>query len=367
MFQPKILQLASGDLWGGAEAAVYELCRGLSDRGVAVSAVVLNPGELASRLTATGIPTVVLDERSQSSLRIFVELRRVTAVFRPQVIHSHRKKEHILACAVARTVFGTRPALVKTIHGAPEPHSGPPRLRSRVSQALDSWCDRQFAARVAVSSELAGLLRRQAPGSSLEIVHNGIRPPPDAIRDKAVTAARVVGFAGRFVPIKRIDLLIQIAAIVRQLASDTVHFQIVGAGPLQQQLLEQACSAGVADTVSFVPFQPNIWGTLGSWDVAILTSDHEGLPMICLEALAAGVPVFARDVGGLREVVLGPEQGVLLDSADPGKIAVALLEFFGSQSAAGPRRNRLPADFSADAMCAGYIGVYRGLAGALRR
>lgn len=366
MSQPRILQLASGDLWGGAEAAVYELCRGLSDRGMAVRAVVLNPGELASRLTATGIPTMVLDERSQSSLRIFVELRRVTAVFRPQVIHSHRKKEHILACAVARTVLGARPALVKTIHGAPEPRSGPPRLSSRVSQALDVWCDRQFAARVAVSSELAGLLRGQTRGASLEIVHNGIRPPPDAIRDKAVTTTRVVGFAGRFVPIKRIDLLIQIAAIVRQLASDTVHFQIVGGGPLQQQLLEQARSAGVADTVSFVPFQPNIWNTLASWDVAILTSDHEGLPMICLEALAAGLPVFARNVGGLREVVLGPEQGALLDSADPEKMAVALLEFIASPSATGPRRSRLPADFSADAMCAGYTGVY-GRLGAVGR
>jgi L-malate glycosyltransferase len=361
MPQSKVLHVASGDLWGGAEAAVYELCNGLHASDVEVRALILNPGELATRLSGAGIPTIVMDERTHSSLRILLELRRAIVAFRPNVIHSHRKKEHILACAAARTVPGTQPALVKTIHGAPEPRSGAPDLRVRLSRVLERCCDDRFDARVAVSNELAALLRKES-GRSFHVVHNGIRPPDDAVRPRAEVTPRVVGFAGRFVPIKRLDLLIQVAAHAHRLAPDALHFEIVGTGPLHGQLLEQAQAAGVGGTVTFVPFQPYIWNTLAAWDVAILTSDHEGLPMICLEALAAGVPVFARDVGGLRELVLGPEQGRLIDSADPEELARQLLRFVSERPSPALRFSRLPPDFVAATACSGYLRIYEELA-----
>ena len=327
-------------------------------RGVDVRAMVLNPGELAARLTTVGIPTVVMNERSHSSLRIFVELRRVAAAFRPHVIHSHRKKEHILACAVARLLGGRHPSLVKTIHGAPEPRPRQPGVRVRASLALDRWCDRRFAARVAVSAELAEKLR-SASDAPLAVVHNGIRAPSGAVRPRVAVTPRVVGFAGRFVAIKRLDLLIEVAACAHRQSPGALRFEIVGAGPLLEQLLAQAHAAQLGDSVTFVPFQPDIWNTLASWDAAILTSDHEGLPMICLEALAAGVPVFARDVGGLRELVLGPEQGALSDSTDPAEIAAQLLCFVAQQSEPARRRNRLPAGFTVERMCEGYLETYR--------
>ena len=80
--------------------------------------------------------------------------------------------------------------------------------------------------------------------------------------------------------------------------------------------------------------------------------------MICLEALAGGVPVFARDVGGLRELVLGPEQGALLDSTDPAEMAARLVQFLQEYAGARDRHSRLPLKFTADSMCDGYLGVY---------
>lgn len=364
MSRPRVFHIASGDLWGGAEAAVFELCRSLHERDVDVRALILNPGELASRLAAVGVPTTVMDERTQSSWRIFVELQRVATAFRPHVIHTHRKKEHILACVAARFLRRVQPSLVKTIHGAPEPRSGPPGLRVRLSQALDHWCDRQFEARVAVSRDLTAMLSNKDAGVFLTI-HNGIRPIPGVLRERVPATPRVIGFAGRFVPIKRLDLLIKIAACARHLAPGALRFEIAGAGPLREELIEQTRAAGIADTVSFVPFQSDIWNTLGSWDAVILTSDHEGLPMICLEALAAGVPVFARNVGGLRELVLGPEQGILIDSTDPADMAATLLKFVGQQCESGIARrfSRLPAMFTSDRMCEGYLDVYLRLRG----
>jgi glycosyltransferase involved in cell wall biosynthesis len=358
MSQLRVLQVASGDLWGGAEASIFELCRSLRERGIAVSAVILNPGELASRLTAAGVSTTVMNERSQSSLRIFGGLRHIAAVFRPDIVHSHRKKEHILACAAVRAVPAARAALVKTVHGAPEPRARSPGLRARVSNSVERWCERQFDVRVAVSADLATALQRD-PGAAVVMVHNGIRSPEVQVgRERARPHIPVVGFAGRFVQIKRLDLLIKVAAAARDLAPGAVRFEIVGDGPLRAELTAQARALQVTDIVTFVPFQQNIWSMLAGWDAAILTSDHEGLPMICLEALASGVPVFARNVGGLRELVLGPEQGALLDSTDPAEMAARLLRFLGEPSGAPAGRSRLPPAFTADSMCDGYLGVY---------
>jgi glycosyltransferase involved in cell wall biosynthesis len=350
----RVLQVASGDLWGGAEASFFELCRSLRDRGIEVRAVLLNPGELATRLGAAGIPTTVMHEGSQSSLRIFGGLRHIVATFRPHIVHSHRKKEHILACATVRTAPGARAALVKTIHGAPEPRPRALGWKARLSNAIERWSDRQFDARVAVSADLAAILQRDMRGA-VTMVHNGIRGPD--VRTLPARTPRdtpVVGFAGRFVPIKRLDLLIATAAAMR----GPTRFEIVGDGPLRPELVRQARELGVQDRVTFVPFQADIWSMLAGWDAVVLTSDHEGLPMIFLEALASGVPVFARDVGGLREVVLGPEQGVLLDSADPAEIAARLGSFLAERSLDETRRSRLPATFTADSMCDGYLNVY---------
>lgn len=359
MSQLRVLQVASGDLWGGAEASVFELCRSLRERRIEVSAVILNHGELASRLAAAGIPSTVMDERSGSSLRILGELRRMVVTLRPDVVHSHRKKEHILACAAVATVPGSRPALVKTVHGAPEPRPHRPSPRARISASVERWCDRQFDVRIAVSEELAAMLRRAAEGPVLT-VHNGIRPREVTGTDPARTRSGVpvVGFAGRFVPIKRLDLLIKMAAAMRAAVSGRVRFEIVGDGPLREALLAQARDEGVSDIVTFVPFQQDIWRMLTGWDATILTSDHEGLPMICLEALACGVPVFARRVGGLRELVLGPEQGALVDSSDPAELAARLVEFLAGQGDVSSRRSRLPPSFTADSMCDGYLHVY---------
>ena len=154
------------------------------------------------------------------------------------------------------------------------------------------------------------------------------------------------------------DLLIKLAAGTRVANSGRVSLEIVGVGQQFEALLEQARDQGVTDILRFVPFQQDIWGLLAGWDAAILTSDHEGLPMICLEALACGVPVFARNVGGLRELVLGPEQGVLVDSSDPAELAARLVEFLATQVEVSGRRSRLPSSFTAESMCEGYLRVY---------
>ena len=101
----RIMQLTSGDLWAGAEVQFFTLCRALRERGdVALRVVVLNEGELATRLREIGAEPVVLDETRLSAPQIFRELLSLLRQWRPQVLHTHRFKENVIGGLAAATL-----------------------------------------------------------------------------------------------------------------------------------------------------------------------------------------------------------------------------------------------------------------------
>jgi glycosyltransferase involved in cell wall biosynthesis len=357
----RILQVASGDLWGGAEACVLQLCIELKEANLDVFAVIMNPGELSNRLAAAGIRILVLDEGVQSPLALFWRLRDMLREFRPDVVHCHRRKENVLAVMASLAVAGPRPVLVTTIHGMNEHGPAPPWTRSGMARLVEKATDRFFDARVAVSRDLAGRLKDQGGGAGVLTIHNGIaagkanpmRPPPNRTHP-------VVGFAGRLVPVKRVDLVLRVAQQLKS-AGTPVRFEILGDGPLRSTLEAAADSRGLKDVVHFRGFRADVLEHLRNWDALVLTSDHEGMPMICLEALAAGVPIVARAVGGLGEIITDPEQGVLVDSEDPAALAAGVLSVIGRRAPAESGVSLLPAGFSSQEMCRRYVSLYNEL------
>jgi glycosyltransferase involved in cell wall biosynthesis len=134
--------------------------------------------------------------------------------------------------------------------------------------------------------------------------------------------AVVVGFVGRLIPLKRLDLLIQATARLRcELPDARVEFLVLGDGPLRPALEEQATQSGVP--VRFVGTQPaSTW--LPLFDILALASQSEGLPMSVLEAMAVGVAVVATAVGGLSEVVVNGETGLLVPPGDGNALLDAM-------------------------------------------
>lgn len=363
----RVLQIASGDLWGGAEACVLELCSGLRDAGIETSAVLMNPGVLASRLEQAAIPVQIINEADTSSPRIIQRLRSIMHAQRPDVVHTHRMKENILTAISHKLCAGPFPALVRTIHGADEHATSRMWSRRRLAQVAERLADRAFDARVAVSEELAGRLRAASPGKRFATIHNGIRPAPTGALRSSPNACRVIGFAGRLTPVKRVDLILDTAHHLMQQHEADIRFEIAGDGPLRDTLVARSESMGLTGMVHFLGFMPDIWSALRRWDVLILASDHEGLPMICLESLAAGVPIVARAVGGLEEVILGPRQGALVRSGNPEALAQAILAVLRSTREEHGGASRLPDQFSSKEMCRRYMRLYDQVARERRR
>jgi glycosyltransferase involved in cell wall biosynthesis len=162
-------------------------------------------------------------------------------------------------------------------------------------------------------------------GVELSVIRNAVTSLPAPDRDAAreqlniPTRARVALCLARMVPQKRHDVLLDAWA---QLTGGQILL-LAGDGPERHDLEERARPLG--DRVRFLGNRSDVSTLLAAADVTVLTSDWEGLPISILESLAAGRPVVATDVDGVREI-LGPGGGRLVPRGDSAAAAASLRE-----------------------------------------
>lgn len=306
-----MLHIVSGDLWAGAEQQIANLTGALNAReDTRVEVLCLNPGLLEQRLQQRGVRVHVLDEQRLSNSQLLLSSMRLIRARRPDIIHSHRFKEHVLGAAAS--LLTTTGVCISTVHGDYE--SAAQSLRSKLIRALEHVVTRWWQkAVVAVSQDLASKLERRN-GRHIAVITNSIDErvlsTPPAQRPTRPALKRIV-FIGRIAPVKRIDVILQIARQA-ELKGLPYAFVILGDGPDRAQL--QAAAPG---NVIWQGFVADPLPTLAEADALILTSDHEGTPTVVLEALALGVPVVARQVGGIPEILRGYASGTLVNGTAP--------------------------------------------------
>jgi glycosyltransferase involved in cell wall biosynthesis len=308
----RVLHVISGDLWAGAEAQVYTLISNLVRMpGIEAAAAVMNEGELAVRLRQAGVKVFVFHEQHRGPIGILFRLRGLMNEWRPDIVHTHREKENILG-AIANWSAQRVPS-VRTAHGGPELRStlaGFRAVRRQAIERLDRWCAQSLQARiVVVSRELAKRLSHSLPAEKMVVIENGV--------DAAALSAEVgvaefrvaeptcvhLGIIGRLVNVKRVDLFLQMAALLsRSGFEQSWRFHIFGDGPFRAELEVMARRFEIACIVTFHGHRQDIATCIAGLDAVVMCSDHEGMPMAALEATALGVPLIAHAVGALPEI-----------------------------------------------------------------
>jgi glycosyltransferase involved in cell wall biosynthesis len=179
---------------------------------------------------------------------------------------------------------------------------------------LDRWCGCALQQRViAVTEELGVRLEDEFPGEKVTVVENGV--DFEQVRSERGSAefrksepdATHIGIAGRLVEVKRVDLFLETAALLlREHPERNWRFHVFGDGPARSELYGLSQRLQLGEKVVFQGHRQDIATCVGGLDVLVICSDHEGMPMIALEAAALEVPTVAHAVGGLVEVV--PEE-----------------------------------------------------------
>lgn len=335
----RVLQIVSGDLWAGAEAQAFALMTHLAKLpDTAVRAAVLNDGKLASELQNAGLDVDILDERRIGSVGILLRLRRILKEYEPDVIHTHRLKENVLGSLANR--MWRNVAAVRTVHGSDE-HAGAKGFHGMRRQAMnrvDRWCGRVLQRKIiAVSNELGWELSRTFSPSQVVVIENGI-DVDRVLAARGVASFKAneqtsihIGLVGRLVPVKRVDIFIEMASLLKKGCDGRkFRFHVFGDGPLRGLLEEHARAIGVSDAITFHGHRDDIATCIGGLDALVNCSDHEGMPMTALEALALNVPIVAHSVGGLRSVV--PEQNQVVQH-DPSGYRDVILKVVANSAA----------------------------------
>jgi glycosyltransferase involved in cell wall biosynthesis len=171
-----------------------------------------------------------------------------------------------------------------------------------------------------------------------------------------------IGFIGRLVEVKGLDYLLDAAAEIIKKKKKEVQFLIVGDGPLKGMLQNKTNDLGISKYIIFTGFRQNIHEILNIIDILVISSLSEALPTIILEAMASGKPVVATNVGGVPEVVVNGETGILVPPRDPDSLTEAFLELLESPEKRfmmGEKgRQRVTKQFSIEKMIRDYEEFY---------
>lgn len=342
-----------------------------------LSALLLNRGRLSDELTLRGIPVTVCDE---SRLGIVQLLRAVTdhlREIRPHILHSHRYKEHILGAFAGK--LSHVPLTVQTYHGLEENLPGWAGLKMNLYNGINVAVGKATAdGIVGVSSEITNTLEGRYPSADVRCIRNGIdltRVVPtlerSAMRAQLGIAADtfVVGTVGRLMPIKGTEYLIEAFAQFRlQHSLQESKLVIVGDGPLRAVLEQRAESHGLSHDVEFLGMRTDVYNLMNVFDVFALSSLHEGVPMVLLEAMALGVPIVASHVGGIPEILEDSREAVLVPAKNPEALARAIGVVAGSSELRAElvrvARSRVETQFSIHSSAAKMREMYRSLCAA---
>lgn len=322
----------------------------------------------------TLIPDLGREIRPLRDLRTVWQLTALMRRLRPHIVHTHTAKAGAVGRLAARLAHV--PVVVHTFHGHVLSGYFSPATTAvyrGIERQLARHTDRLLAVTPRVADELVAL--GVGARSQYRVLPIGLDLAPlvasarhrGALRaELGVGDVPLVGIVARLAPIKAHDVFLAVAARVRQ-TLPAARFLVVGDGEQRLALEQQATALGLADAVRFLGWRADIDRLYADLDVVVLTSRNEGSPVALIEAMAAGVPVVATDVGGVADVVEHGATGLLAPVDDAAGLAGHVLRLLAApdeRRVFGDRgRAAVVATYGADRLVTDIEALYEDLIG----
>jgi glycosyltransferase involved in cell wall biosynthesis len=322
----RVLQVITRLNVGGPARHAIQLGQGLHARGFESMLVhgVIDDTEgsledllVGSDIAATKLPDLGRPVRPWHDLRALLQLNRIIFREHPDIVHTHTAKAGMLGRLAACVYNMTRRradrcAVIHTFHGHVfSGYFGPMGSHAvrLVERGLALLTDRIVTVSHRQQRDISERYRI-APQNRVDVLELGT--DLRLLRLSTNTSLRVAlefqphhvvfGYAGRFVPIKNLSMLIRAFAVVAQ-RSDDARLMLVGDGELRGEIETLVEELGLGGRVRFAGWQHDVTAIYGALDVAVLASNNEGTPLMLIEAMAAGRPVIATAVGGVADIV----------------------------------------------------------------
>jgi glycosyltransferase involved in cell wall biosynthesis len=357
------LHLVNGEHYSGAERVQDLLAVCLPQNGCEVGFVCVKPRRFPAARESKDAPLFEMPMRGRFDLRV---VKRIAALVKEggyNLIHAHTPRTALVGRLAARRA--DVPFLYH-VH-SPAGRDSTRRVLNRVN-AMVEWASVRDADRlIAVSPSLRQyMIASGIPAERVSCVPNGV-PVPGAARDRhAPEGTWTLGTVALFRPRKGIEVLLESLAVLR---SRGVNVRLRAVGGFETASYEWSVHAlaerlDLEDAVDWIGFTRGVNRELAKMDVFVLPSLFgEGMPMVVLEAMAAGVPVVASRVEGVPDAVAHRQSGLLVEPGSVSQLASAIEEFVSSKvdyaALSRGARCRHAESFSDNTMAAGVAAVYR--------
>jgi glycosyltransferase involved in cell wall biosynthesis len=316
-----VLHLAKIAGISGAETHLLSLLPRLRERGWDVRLLQLHenePGahEFANALRARAVPVDMIRLRADVDPVAFSQVTAYLARTRPLILHSHLVHADVYG-QLAGVLVGV-PSRISTKHGFNE------FRENRGFGLADRAVGGLAHAHIAISRGLARYLAEVEGFDETEftVVHYGI--VPSGLPAPAPDEPRLV-CVGRLIPIKGHVVLLRALALARR-EVPALSLDIAGRGPLEPALRAVAKELEIEDSVRFLGYVSPVQRAIDAAAVVVVPSLGEGFGMVALEAMERARPVVASAIGGLGELVVDGETGVLVPAGEAEPLAHALVQ-----------------------------------------
>jgi glycosyltransferase involved in cell wall biosynthesis len=312
----RILLLITDLELGGTPTVVRELALRLQGPASVEVVCLAENGPVGEQLTQAGIPVTALGARSARDLpRILPRLVHLIRQGRFDTLFSFLVHANALAAMAAWFCRDVR--FLQSIQTT-QPL---PRWHWWVQGIAAHWAERIVVPSPSVAE--AAQVRSGIAASKIVVIPNAIDLEPFAhvaqTRRPSADGLFRIGFIGRLDPIKRIGDLIRAVG-----ALDRVRLDLFGEGQERPTLEHLIAQLHLADRISLHGAIAHPADALRQIDLLVLPSQAEGFGLVLIEAMAAGIPIVATDVPGIRDVVQDGVNGLLVPPANPPALAAAI-------------------------------------------
>ncbi|HQU45081.1 MAG TPA: glycosyltransferase [Pirellulales bacterium] len=359
----KVLHVVNGEHYAGAERVQDLLALNLPQHGFEVGFAALKSQRFKELRQSQQTPFIELAMRSRFDL---LPAKRLAAVIRDEeyaLVHTHTPRTAFIG-RLAAAWSGV--PVVHHLH-SPTTRDTTQRFRNWVNAATERFSLTRVDAVVAVSQSLSRYARRTgiAPDKTF-VVPNGVPSRAAAAPRRRPSGIWTLASVALFRPRKGTEVLLHALALLKA-ARVPVRLCAIGtfeSGGYEQEVKSLAREVGVDEIVEWRGFSANVNDDLDRADLFVLPSLFgEGMPMVVLEALAAGLPVVGTNVEGVPEVVRDGLEGLIVPPGDAQALAGAIERFVTGRvdwtAMAANARRRQVERFSQQAMAAGVVEVYR--------
>lgn len=330
----KVMQIIARMNVGGPAVIVAELMRGLDKdqfeqvliTGFCDETEADYLDEVATDVSATRIAGLGRSVSPVADLKAFFGLIKTIKSYKPDVIHTHTAKAGVLG-RLASIIAGRGATRIHTFHGHLL-HGYFSGWKTSLVITIEKFLAKRTHFLVAIGNEVKQDLINAGIGSPAQykVFFPGLPTPHTAgkteLRQKlGLDVAKIYcTFVGRLTQIKRPDRLLDIASAI-QARGVAIEFLVAGEGELFAESQRRAKAEQLQ--VTFLGWRKDIDNLFAASDIAILTSDNEGIPLTLIQAAQAGLPIIAPKVGSISDIVENDVTGFLTSPA-PGAMASAL-------------------------------------------